>query len=413
MRQERKGDRRNAPPPDLAKIPQARKVRSLQICVASFAWHANSLFAFRISEFFVFMPIKDEDLQDDVEISVRSGDAAVLRAKRNIEGLRLDNLEPENELVHSTWESKLQKMAQLLAVDIPLALHEAQVVVELRTADDSSVCRHGGPLICGEVLCSLFDAGLNPTPSAYMELQNFLDENPLPQRWRLCSVCGTHTWSAKGMTYAALHSVKEEGVRMDRWARLSTACNVSMPLVAVSNLNHRQFFRTQAGEKVFAPPRHQSVPRATHEARGEGYSQQETKFDQLSPWQYHAYYWMMAFIYEELLKIYTKHFPAEAPPQRNKFASKNAMNLAQSDWAPNVRSAFSTNFQKVIRPVELAQNLAHYLTSKAPPNHKLCWGFKGLMWHHVGTISPVRACAVHTFATFVSELAIFQPNKQV
>ena len=112
-------------------------------------------------------PIRDEDLQDDAEIFVKSGDAAVLRDKRNIEGLRLDQLQPASELVHSTWESELQSMAQLSAVDIPSALQEAQVVVELRTAHDSGVCGHGGPLISGQVLCSLFDAGLNPTPAAY------------------------------------------------------------------------------------------------------------------------------------------------------------------------------------------------------------------------------------------------------
>ena len=365
------------------------------------------------SDVFVFMPIRDEDLQDDAEIFVKSGDAAVLRDKRNIEGLRLDQLQPASELVHSTWESELRSMAQLLAVDIPSALQEAQVVVELRTAHDSGVCGHGGPLISGQVLCSLFDAGLNPTPAAYMDLQNFLADNPLPHRWRLCSVCRKHTGSAKGMTPAALHSVKEEGGRMDRWARLSTEFNVSMPLVAVSNLNHWHFFRTEAGERVFAPPKRQSVPRAAHEARGDGYSQRETKCDQLPPWQYHAYYWMMAFLYEELLKIYKTQFPEKAPPQRNKFASRNAMNVAQSDWATNVRNAFSANFQKVTQPVDLAQNLAHYLRSKAPPNHKNCWGFNGLMWQHVGAISTVCACTVHTFATFVSELAIFQPSQQV
>ena len=32
--------------------------------------------------------IKDEELQDDAEIFVKSGDAAVLRKKRSIEGLR-------------------------------------------------------------------------------------------------------------------------------------------------------------------------------------------------------------------------------------------------------------------------------------------------------------------------------------
>ena len=165
------------------------------------------------------------------------------------------------------------------------------------------------------------------------------------------------------MTPAALHSVKEEGGRMDRWARLSTEFNVSMPLVAVSNLNHWHFFRTEAGERVFAPPKHQSVPRAAHEARGDGYSQRETKCDQLPPWQYHAYYWMMAFLYEELLKIYKTQFPEKAPPRRNKFASRNALNVAQSDWATNVRNAFSANFQKVTQPADLAQNLAHYLRS--------------------------------------------------
>ena len=187
-------------------------------------------------------PIRDEDLQDDAEIFVKSGDAAVLRDKRNIEGLRLDQLQPASELVHSTWESELQSMAQLLAVDIPSALQEAQVVVELRTAHDSDVCGHGGPLISGQVLCSLFDAGLNPTPAAYMDLQNFLADNPLPQGWRLCSVCGTRTWCAKGVPCAALHSVKEQSVRMDCWDRLSTEFHVSMLLVAVSNLNHWHFF---------------------------------------------------------------------------------------------------------------------------------------------------------------------------
>ena len=103
------------------------------------------------SDVFVFMPIRDEDLQDDAEIFVKSGDAAVLRDKRNIEGLRLDQLQPASELVHSTWESELRSMAQLLAVDIPSALQEAQVVVELRTAHDSDVCGHGGPLISGQV----------------------------------------------------------------------------------------------------------------------------------------------------------------------------------------------------------------------------------------------------------------------
>ena len=165
--------------------------------------------------------------------------------------------------------------------------------------------------------------------------------------------------------------------------------------------------------KVFAPPKLHSVPRAAHEARGDGYSQQGTKFSQLPPWQYHAYYWMLAFLYEDLLKIYETNFPEKAPPQRNKFASKNAMNVANSDWATNVRSGFSTNFQKVIQPVQLAQNLAHYLRSKAPPNHKNCWGFSGLMWHHVGDISTVCACTVHTFATFLSDLPIFQQSQQV
>ena len=304
-------------------------------------------------------------------------------------------------------------MAQLLAVHIPPALQEARVLVELRTAHNSGLCEHGGPLISGQVLCSLFDAGLNPTPAAYMDLQNFLADNPLPQGWRLCSVCKTRTWSAKGVTPAALHSVKEQSARMDCWARLSTEFHVSMPLVAVSNLNHRQVFRNQAGERVFAPPKLHSVPRAAHEARGDGYSQQGTKFSQLPPWQYHAYYWMLAFLYEELLKIYETNFPEKAPPQRNKFASKNAMNVANSDWATNVRSGFSTNFQKVIQPVQLAQNLTHYLRSKAPPNHKNCWGFSGLMWHHVGDISTVCACAVHTFATFLSDLPFFQQPQQV
>ena len=85
-------------------------------------------------------PIRDEDLQDDAEIFVKSGDAAVLRNKRIIEGLRLDRLQPESELVHSTWESELRSMAQLLAVDIPSALQEARVLVELRTAHNSGLC---------------------------------------------------------------------------------------------------------------------------------------------------------------------------------------------------------------------------------------------------------------------------------
>jgi len=113
----------------------------------------------------------------------RSGDAAVLRNKRYIEGLRLDCLPPESELVHSTWESELMNMAQLLAVDIPVALQQARVLVELRTAPNSALCEHGAPLISGQVLCSLFDASLNPTPAAYMELQNFLVANPFPQGW--------------------------------------------------------------------------------------------------------------------------------------------------------------------------------------------------------------------------------------
>ena len=358
-------------------------------------------------------PIRDEELQDDAEIFVKSGDAAVLRNKRSIEELRLDLLQPDSELVHSTWASELRSMAQLLAVHIPPALQEARVLVELRTAHNSGLCEHGGPLISGQVLCSLFDARLNPMPAAYMDLQNFLADNPLPQGWRLCSVCRTRTWSAKGVTPAALHSVKEQSARMDCWARLSTEFHVSMPLVAVSNLNHRQFFRTRAGEMVFAQPKPHSVPRAAHEARGEGYSQQETKFTQLPPLQYHAYYWMLSFLYEELLKIYETNFAEKAPPQRNKFATKNVMSLANSDCATNVRNGFSTHFQKVIQPVQLAQSLVHYLTSKAPPNRKNCWGFSGLMWHHVGDISTVCGCAVHTFATFLSDLPIFQQSQQV
>ena len=246
------------------------------------------------------------------------------------------------------------------------------------------------------------------TPAAHMELQNFLVANPLPQGWRLCSVCGTRTWCAKGVPSAALHSVKEQSVRMDCWDRLSTEFHVSMLLVAVSNLNHRQFFRTQAGERVFAPPKPDSVPRSEHEARGHGHSQKETKFTQLPPLQYHAYYWLLSFLHEELLKVYEEKQCGKAPPQRNKFATKNVMSLANSDWAANARNAFSTNFQKVIHPVQLAQTLAHYLRRKAPENHKHCWGFNGLQWHHVGDISKVCACAVHTFATLLSDLPIFQ-----
>jgi hypothetical protein len=89
------------------------------------------------------------------------------------------------------------------------------------------------------------------------------------------------------------------------------------------------------------------------------------------------------------------------------------MNLANSDWATNVRNGVSTNFQKVIQPVQLAQSLAHYLPSKAPRNQKNCWGVSGLMWHHVGDISTVCACAVHTFATFLSDLPFFQQPQQV
>ena len=83
------------------------------------------------------------------------------------------------------------------------------------------------------------------------------------------------------------------------------------------------------------------------------------------------------------------------------------MSLANSDWAANARNAFSTNFQKVIHPVQLAQTLAHYLRRKAPENHKHCWGFNGLQWHHVGDISKVCACAAHTFATLLSKFANF------
>jgi hypothetical protein len=200
---------------------------------------------------------------------------------------------------------------------------------------------------------------------------------------------------------------------MDCWDRLSTEFHVSMLLVAVSNLNHRQFFRTQAGERVFAPPKPDSVPRSEHEARGHGHSQKETKFTQLPPLQYHAYYWLLSFLHEELLKVYEEKQCGKAPPQRNKFATKNVMSLANSDWAANARNAFSTNFQKVIHPVQLAQTLAHYLRRKAPENHKHCWGFNGLQWHHVGDISKVCACAVHTFATLLSDLPIFQQSQQV
>jgi hypothetical protein len=71
----------------------------------------------------------------------------VLRNKRYIEGLHLDCLPPESELVHSTWESELMNMAQLLAVDIPVALQQARVLVELRTAPNSALCEHGAPLL--------------------------------------------------------------------------------------------------------------------------------------------------------------------------------------------------------------------------------------------------------------------------
>ena len=111
----------------------------LNIYGVKYVRHTNSLFSLG---FFApcMSPIRDEDLQDDAEIFVKSGDAAVLRNKRIIEGLRLDRLQPESELVHSTWESELRSMAQLLAVDIPSALQEARVLVELRTAHNSGLC---------------------------------------------------------------------------------------------------------------------------------------------------------------------------------------------------------------------------------------------------------------------------------
>ena len=151
------------------------------------------------------------------------------------------------------------------------------------------------------------------------------------------------------------------------------------------------------------------MPREVREQDGAAYSQKESaKHDFLSPFVFQVYFWMFAFVHEEILRIYVERECGQKAAVKYKFAQRMTVALGKSDWARAVRDSFSETMQKVIFPAALVRNLKHFMESKAPQNHQNSWGFTGLYGRDiVDDLERVCAVAVNIFATVVSDLPVF------
>ena len=358
-------------------------------------------------------------VEELADIAERSGDVTALLQKRFLETLKVDSLDPAGVLMHSTWESQLIDIHEVLGVpstSIPTTLQSAWVVMELHTVPASKHCEHNRPLVTGQILCSLFDSASTLLPTEIMRLTHFLDEHPLPQSWKLCSVCKEQPWSARAVNPEALEERMNNSVHMHRWAALSTEFQVEIPLVPVSLLPYKQVFETADKQKVYHEGNlPHSKSRAAHEEAGEGYSQRETRHGQLGPFHFHAFFWLLAFLHEELVeKFCIKADKAISVPQRRKFATKMALLINESDWGSAVRESFSPHFQKVLKPTQLARSMKDFLLARTHARRPECWGFQGLEQHEVDPcLLQLCASAVNTFAWLLPEVAVFKVGQAV
>ena len=358
-------------------------------------------------------------VEELADIAERSGDVTALLQKRFLETLKVDSLDPAGVLMHSTWESQLIDIHEVLGVpstSIPTTLQRAWVVMELHTVPASKHCEHNRPLVTGQILCSLFDSASTLLPTEIMRLTHFLDEHPLPQSWKLCSVCKEQPWSARAVNSEALEERMNSSVHMHRWAALSTEFQVEIPLVPVSLLPYQQVFETADKQKVYHDGNlPHSKSRAAHEEAGEGYSQRDTRHGQLGPFHFHAYFWLLAFLHQELEeKLCAKADKPISVPVRRKFATRMALLMDKSAWGSAVRESFSPHFQKVLKPTQLTRSMKHFLLARTDARRPECWGFQGLQQHEVDPcLLQLCASAVNTFAWLLPEVAVFKVGQAV
>ena len=141
---------------------------------------------------------------------------------------------------------------------------------------------------------------------------------------------------------------------------------------------------------------------------GQGYAKKAKHNKQLPLLQYQSWYWLFAFVHNELLENYVNEgFDVANAPQAKKFANHNAMHLANMELKEPVEKTFSEHFRQVAAPIKLTELLIEYLKRTSPPKHQHCCGFQGLTWPHVTKLSSMCAAAVHLFATVLPDLPVF------
>ena len=174
----------------------------------------------------------------------------------------------------------------------------------------------------------------------YGETQTWFREHCQIFQLPLCSECrGLDLQPDMALTSDTTCCLLERRDKWKHWHFLCDKFRVLLPLIPVSNHEYVQIYRNEEGREFFYPPLRQSVP-AEERRDGTHFQERKTKHAFLPPYQYHALYWIFAFLHEILYKHYqtVKHIKPEKRHCRkfDQWAQRHARKIqAAPDGTPH------------------------------------------------------------------------------
>lgn len=202
--------------------------------------------------------------------------------------------------------------------------------VRFEVQDCLEACQHG----CYKVVYSL-DWWFPKSDSSqaedvdlqqYAEVNAFMLSNCQEKTVKLCAVCQKDVGPVLDIARISLglsYQLSQTAEMYARWFLLNSLYKVRVPLRPQSTLEYTAVWKDGRGTQYVFEPRANTLSRETHVANQNSYTQKQTRRKALPPNEYHALFWIFAFLLELLDKEY-----ANAPdiPHRHRKDRKQWVN---------------------------------------------------------------------------------------
>lgn len=290
--------------------------------------------------------------------------------------------------------------------------------VRLEVLDCMRPCQHG----CFHVIYNLnwwFPKG-RPSQEQEVDVQQyarvsaFMLQEGQEQRVLLCNLCQNvgPLLDIPRISLGMTHQLTQAAEMYDRWFTLNIVYDVSVPLRPKSKNDYTAVYTDSEGVKYVFAPRANTVPRETHIANQTSHSQRETRKKALPPNEYHALFWIFAFLLELLDEVYENadDIPDKYRKKWKVWVNAHAMKIqpGENGQPHPVRATLSSFCHRIVDLRGFVTVMQEHLQRQiTPANEHDVLGFRGLKSRHI-QLEPLVVRLANMTAALLPQTIFFQ-----